>query len=380
MKADSLISWLLCGCIAVHPLNALAEQPSTKVADSATEESEEEAAARTERAQTFFQEGRSLSAAARYEEACKAFELSLELEKRPNTEFNLADCYERLGRTASAYSLFTSVAHQLNAAGDKARANVSQRRAEMLQYRLCGLSVQTAARPPGFQFFLQDRAVPDSALQRPIPVDPGVHVVRAAAPDHMGWSTPVEVDACPSLVTVRVPALVKVDESRPAVAVTATTTQTSAQEAAVQATPTPAPVTPLSGPAPEPTGQDASSYTPVLPLAIGAAGLVGVAVGVASAIDFTSKNNAAKEICPAGERCTAADIAEHAALVGGAETAKTWAYVGFGVGAAALGTAVLVYFMQKPDSAAPTQGASLTLSPVVVGAEPGWGATLGGRF
>src|SRR5262245_32588034 len=61
-------------------------------------------------ARALFAEGRALMDKDRYEEACPKFEESLRLDPGMGTQFNLAHCWEKLGRTASAWALFLDVA------------------------------------------------------------------------------------------------------------------------------------------------------------------------------------------------------------------------------------------------------------------------------
>src|SRR4051794_25809493 len=61
-------------------------------------------------ARALFAEARKLMAAERYDEACPKFEESLRLDQGIGTQFNLAHCWEKQGRTASAWGMFLDVA------------------------------------------------------------------------------------------------------------------------------------------------------------------------------------------------------------------------------------------------------------------------------
>src|SRR5262245_59523757 len=61
-------------------------------------------------ARTLFLEARELVKSGDFAKACPKFEASLKLKAGVGTKFNLADCWEKIGRTASARELFLRVA------------------------------------------------------------------------------------------------------------------------------------------------------------------------------------------------------------------------------------------------------------------------------
>src|SRR5215207_5930898 len=71
------------------------------------------------RAETLFQAGRQLMREGRYAEACPKLEESQSLDPAPGTRLNLADCWERAGRTASAQREFLAVAADAETHGEK---------------------------------------------------------------------------------------------------------------------------------------------------------------------------------------------------------------------------------------------------------------------
>src|SRR5512145_2755140 len=68
-------------------------------------------------ARSLFDEARALVAAGKVADACPKFEESQRLDPGPGTLFNLADCYERSGRTATAWLTFLDVATAMRAGG-----------------------------------------------------------------------------------------------------------------------------------------------------------------------------------------------------------------------------------------------------------------------
>jgi hypothetical protein len=143
-------------------------------------------------AETLFDEGRRLMQAGSYAEACSKFEASQRLDPGVGTLLNLADCLERSGRTASAWSRFRETAAAAVAANQREREMVARRRVEALAPRLCRLRVS-----PGDpnQVVQRDGVALDRALWgEAVPVDPGRHEIVATAPGKRPWSSSVTVD------------------------------------------------------------------------------------------------------------------------------------------------------------------------------------------
>jgi len=68
----------------------------------------------------------------RYDEACPRFEKSVEVDAGLGTEFNLADCWERIGLRAKARTLFLEVAEKAHAVGQVDREQAARARAAAL--------------------------------------------------------------------------------------------------------------------------------------------------------------------------------------------------------------------------------------------------------
>jgi hypothetical protein len=132
-------------------------------------------------AEALFREGRSLSDAGDIAGACAKFRESDRLDPAVGTTFNIADCEERLGHLATAWTLFDEVAQRLPVA-DK-RRTVSQKRAAALEPRLPKLSIRlVASAPAGTRVTRDGVELGAASLGTPLPVDPGEHVVVVSAP------------------------------------------------------------------------------------------------------------------------------------------------------------------------------------------------------
>jgi hypothetical protein len=113
--------------------------------------------------------------------SCAKFRESDRLDPAVGTTFNIADCEERLGRLARAWTLFDEVAQRLPAA-DKRRA-VAQKRAAALEPRLPKLNIRLATGAPEGTRVVRDGVELGGASQgTALPVDPGEHVIVVSAP------------------------------------------------------------------------------------------------------------------------------------------------------------------------------------------------------
>lgn len=166
------------------------------------------------RADKLFKDGLNQRNAGDVNHACLMFEASLKLLDRPNVRLNLADCYERQGRTASAWDEFQRAAQQADARGNADRAAYARKRAKELEPKLSklSLSVPPASQLTGLAVRRDGTALPSEKFGQPIPIDPGSHTVEASAPGYQPWSTHVDVTKAGQSVTVQVPRLTEIPE------------------------------------------------------------------------------------------------------------------------------------------------------------------------
>lgn len=165
-------------------------------------------------AHALFEQGRALMNAGRHVEACAKLEESHQVEPAPGTLLNLADCYERIGRTASAWELFLDVAALAQSAGRAQHETLARARAGALEPKLSRLRVTVSAPSKGLSVHRDGIVLQPSEWGTAFPVDPGQHVIEASAPDKWDFRVMRYVPPGAAVVTVNVPALV--DRSRPA--------------------------------------------------------------------------------------------------------------------------------------------------------------------
>jgi hypothetical protein len=160
-------------------------------------------------AQALFEDARRLIASGEHAQACPKLERSLELDRALGTLINLADCYERIGRTASAWSRFVEVASDAHAAGQRERAQVARERAGRLEPTLSRLLVQLPAGAASGGYTLRRDGVPVGSEQWgvAVPIDPGPHALEASAPGKKTWRARVEIGTGSDRQQVAVPML-----------------------------------------------------------------------------------------------------------------------------------------------------------------------------
>ena len=155
-------------------------------------------------AEALFSEGRKLMAAGDYRAACAKLEASQQLDAGVGTQLNLADCYEKLGKTASAWALFRETITAARNAGSADRERIAKQRADALEPQL---SYLTIVAPATLSVMRDDAPVDPAVLGSAIPVDPGTYQITASAPGKQAWSDTIEVGANAARVSVNVPIL-----------------------------------------------------------------------------------------------------------------------------------------------------------------------------
>lgn len=189
---------------------ALLRAPHAARADSGTD------AALAEKA---FLDGRALLKDGRVAEACEKFAESRRYENAAGTLLNLAMCYERLGRTASAWAAYRELLPMAQRAGDAARAAHARERSELLANAWPRLVVRWPAKPaaeldgPSRPTLLLDGAViPPSADASELPLDPGKHRLELRRGAIREWVT--DIEAPPRNAVIEVPIVDKVQYAR----------------------------------------------------------------------------------------------------------------------------------------------------------------------
>ena len=316
-------------------------------------------------AEALFDQGIAHMREGKLEQACVDLERSQSLERGIGTMLYLAECYEKLGRSASAWALFREAASVAAAQGEAERARVGSTRADRLAPTLSRLTLQVPAenRIDGFELLRNGQPIRAASWGVAVPVDPGEHALSAGAPGRVTWSQKVTVKAGERL-EVQLPAL-PVDPNAP-----------PPQPATPMVAPPPAePAPPLAvSPTPPPPAASTWPVQRTVALVVGGVGVVGLGVGAFFGARAFSKSGDADDLAAAdssnceGTRCGNMEIEN---LTEDAKDAATLSTV-FMIGGAALAVTGVVLFVTAPSEESPQLAVRATPSDVRL--------TMGGAF
>jgi hypothetical protein len=231
-------------------------------------------------AQGLYDDARALMKAGQYPAACPKLAESDRLDRSNSTEFHLADCYEHIGRTASAWGLFLQVASEARAKGVADGERVARERAASLAPRVPRLTVNVpaASQIAGLEVRRDDEVVGQGQWAGAVPVDPGKHTVSATAPARLPWRIDVEVEEGKT-ASVDVPVLAVAPAPPVAPAVPPPSTLPAVA---------PSPLAPVPAGAEAPSG---GSGRRTIGLIVGGVGVVVAGVGAFFGVEALSKNS-----------------------------------------------------------------------------------------
>ncbi len=149
-----------------------------------------------------FDQGKQLAAQGDFEAACTKFEGADRLTHWLGVELNLADCYEHLGRTATAWILFLKAADHAERDHDP-RLAYARSRAEALAPSLPRLNVTAT---DDTELRVDHVVVDKDAFGIALPLDPGEHLVEASAPGRVTYTRRISLVAGATM-TLEIPTL-----------------------------------------------------------------------------------------------------------------------------------------------------------------------------
>jgi hypothetical protein len=324
-------------------------------------------------ARALFREARELMNKERYAEACPKFEESLRLDHGIGTQFNLAHCWEKLGRTVSAWALFLDVASAAHEQNQRKREAAARERAAELEAHLPHLRIDVAEPVEGLEVQRSGETVGRAAWGTAMPIDPGTYHIEASAPGKEPWSTSVDVPSTGETLSVQIPALADIEKAEPLVSA------------------------PPDAPERDTLAESPSGARTAMAWVLAGVGVAAAGTGGFFALRSKDETSAARALCDGGPNGTQCDRdqtlpgfdggdAERREMQEHRDSAKQAAlvsYIGFGVGGAALIGSVLLFVTgsSEPSEAMSSEQppeASLRLEPLLGDGQQG--LVVSGRF
>jgi hypothetical protein len=301
-------------------------------------------------AETLFDEGRRLMSDGKAVEACPKFAESQRLDPSPATLLNLASCYERTDRPATAWATYRAGASAASAAGRQDLVATAQRHADALFPSLPRLSLNVPSPADGMAVALDGVSVGRAEWGIAVPVDPGEHTVDASAPHFKPWSTKLAVGKEATTIAVSVPALdAAPPEPAPAMPPPAPAVLAPASSSSLP---------PSAGALPPDSGSNGSTQR-LAAVVIGGAGIVSAGVGAGFAVSAKSQYNSSLANCSGTppDVCTQPGFDQRNSAINAGNVATFLIAAG---GVAVAGGIVL--WLTAPSASHP-QAASLALVP-----------------
>ena len=168
-------------------------------------------------AEALFREGRQLMESGHVPEACAKLAESQRIDPAIGTLLNLATCHALEGRTATAWAEFVDARTQARSAGRDKYVSFAQTQMNQLEPRLSRVVLGMDRPPDGIEIGIDQQTLGAGALGSPLPLDPGKHTLRLAAPGRAPETVTITVGAEPGVQRVR-HTLRRPRRSRPAAA------------------------------------------------------------------------------------------------------------------------------------------------------------------
>ncbi len=269
----------------------------------------------TSRADRLFTEAMQLVGAGQFAEACPKLAASQELDPALGTQYNLALCYEKIGRLGSAWRNLVTVQKLAHETGKTSREEAAQ--AKLTEWRARTPHLVLRASDPDATLKVDGEIVDPGELSF-YAVDPGTHAVDATAPERQPWHGDFEVKDGWE-VTVTVPS--------------------------------------LQGPPVKVVMMPTSNSTRTAAFILGAVGVAGVATGIVTGVLVLDAKSTADQSCKpiCSDQSGRDAVSRGKALIPINDVA--WV-----VGAAGLGSAVFLYLLYRSHS--PPASAHTVVAPM----------------
>jgi len=291
-------------------------------------------------AEALFSQGVELMEAGNFEEGCPKLAESQRLDPGTGTLGSLAECYEKAGKLASAWTTWKTTASSAKSAGQSDREAYAREQAAALEPRLGRLTIHVPEdkRPDGLTVERDGVVLSAATWGTPLPTDAGQHTIVVQAPGREKFETSAMVEDGKT-AEVTIPELVLLPEPPPEEPTT--TTGTSSQPKDKPANP--------------------GAWMKPVGFTLLGVGVVGLGLGTVFGIVAIDKNNQSRQNCdvddPTNCSTTGFELRNEAMTAGNVST------VGFIAGAVLAGAGAY-FVIASPKKAK----ASAAIEPTLDGA------------
>lgn len=291
-------------------------------------------------AESLFQDGKRLMDAGQLDAACPKLAESHRLAPAGGTAIAVGMCFEKAGKTASAWAAFTDALAIANRDRRTDRATFATARISELDVKLARVAITVPIKVrtlPNVTLTLDGRPLNKAAWDTRTPIDPGTHKITASADGHKTAEDEFTIKPAETLsVEAPIPVPGGASSSSPGAAPTATTSAAPAHPSAPGS----------ATPAPPATSGDAAIIRPTLVpgLVVAGIGVAALAVGGGFGLSAIDKTKQANDACPTS-RCGDANAVS---LNDKAGTHATIATVLMPAGAAAMAVGTFLVLRTRP--------------------------------
>jgi hypothetical protein len=160
-------------------------------------------------AETFFQEGLAAMKRNDYSVACEAFSQSNKADPSPGTQINLAVCFEKQKKWASAWTWYRSAVGLAQQRAQAEREKLAEESAARLSPQLHHIVI--SVKEPLTELVVKrdgtEVTIALAGKELPLPVDPGEHTVEVVARGKKPWTKTIQVADNKLTDRIEVPAL-----------------------------------------------------------------------------------------------------------------------------------------------------------------------------
>lgn len=287
------------------------------------------ARAQSAEAESLFEDGMKLIAQGKLAEACAAFEASNRVEARAGTLIQVGKCRESNHQLASAWSAYKDALTRVK--DPKKRVFATEKIAE-LEPKLSYLTLRVATRIEGLQVTRNGQPIDPGEWDRAVATDGGHYAIAAHAAHHRDWQLEVDVPESAGTIVVDIP---KLDDEALAIA------------------PASQPVAVVAAPAVRETSAPPSAWTGKRKAAAVAAGvaLIGATGGAVLGVLSNHAQDDANRLCPQKLCANSGDATTATTDIHTAQSRALQANIAFGVAAAAVIGAGVLWLSGAPEHA-----------------------------